>query len=123
MPKLRRRRMANTGAHLVDRVLPDVPLRQYVLALPHELRMWAARTDVRDIEAALASLGIASAASDAVVAKRGKLGKSLAAATKRWGLRGASRTLRASSTDARDSAVRRVDQQPASLAASAASPR
>jgi hypothetical protein len=34
--------MANTGAHLVDRVLPDVPLRQYVLSLPHELRMLAA---------------------------------------------------------------------------------
>ena len=34
--------MANTGAHLVDRVLPDVPLRQYVLSLPQELRMLAA---------------------------------------------------------------------------------
>jgi hypothetical protein len=34
--------MANTGAHLVDRVLPDVPLRQYVLSLPYELRMLAA---------------------------------------------------------------------------------
>ena len=34
--------MANTAAHLVDRVLPDVPLRQYVLSLPHELRRLAA---------------------------------------------------------------------------------
>jgi hypothetical protein len=34
--------MANTGAHLVDRVVPDVPVRQFVLSLPHELRMLAA---------------------------------------------------------------------------------
>ncbi len=34
--------MANTGAHLVDRVLPDVPVRQFVLSLPYELRMLAA---------------------------------------------------------------------------------
>jgi hypothetical protein len=34
--------MANTAAHLVDRVLPDVPVRQYVLSLPHELRKLAA---------------------------------------------------------------------------------
>jgi Putative transposase len=34
--------MANTGAHLVDRVMPDVPVRQLVLSLPHELRMLAA---------------------------------------------------------------------------------
>jgi hypothetical protein len=30
--------MANTAAFLVDRVVPDVPLRQYVLTLPYELR-------------------------------------------------------------------------------------
>jgi hypothetical protein len=37
------RRMANTAAHLVDRVLPpNVPVRQYVLSLPHELRKLAA---------------------------------------------------------------------------------
>lgn len=36
------RRMANTAAHLVDRVLPDVPIRQYVLSLPYELRQLAA---------------------------------------------------------------------------------
>jgi hypothetical protein len=36
------RRMANTAAFLVDRVLPDVPVRQYVLSLPYELRRLAA---------------------------------------------------------------------------------
>jgi hypothetical protein len=36
------RRMANTAAYLVDRVLPDVPVRQYVLSLPYELRKLAA---------------------------------------------------------------------------------
>jgi hypothetical protein len=41
-PSCAGRRMANTGAHLVDRVLPDVPLRQYVLSLPGDLRMLAA---------------------------------------------------------------------------------
>ena len=35
--------MANTAAHLVDRVLPpNVPVRQYVLSLPYELRWLAA---------------------------------------------------------------------------------
>ena len=32
------RRMADTAAHLVDRVLPEVPVRQRVLSLPHPLR-------------------------------------------------------------------------------------
>ena len=32
------RRMADTAAHLVDRVLPDVPVRQWVLTLPFPLR-------------------------------------------------------------------------------------
>jgi hypothetical protein len=41
-PSCAGRRMANTGAHLVDRVLPDVPVRQFVLSLPFELRMLAA---------------------------------------------------------------------------------
>ena len=41
-PSCAGRRMANAGAHLVDRVVPDVPLRQFVLSLPHELRMLAA---------------------------------------------------------------------------------
>jgi hypothetical protein len=32
------RRMADTAAHLVDRVLPEVPIRQWVLSLPYTLR-------------------------------------------------------------------------------------
>ena len=32
------RRMADTAAHLVDRVLPDVPIRQWVLSLPVAMR-------------------------------------------------------------------------------------
>ncbi len=32
------RRMAEQAAHLVDRVLPRVPVRQWVLSLPHRLR-------------------------------------------------------------------------------------
>lgn len=36
------RRMANTASAVVDRVLPDVPVRQYVLTLPYELRKLAA---------------------------------------------------------------------------------
>lgn len=42
MSELRGRRMANTAAHLVDRVLPAVPVRQWVLSLPFELRRLAA---------------------------------------------------------------------------------
>jgi hypothetical protein len=30
--------MAERAAHLVDQVLPDVPVRQWVLSLPHRLR-------------------------------------------------------------------------------------
>jgi hypothetical protein len=41
-PSCAGRRMANTGAHLVDRVLPDMPVRQFVLSLPYELRLLAA---------------------------------------------------------------------------------
>ncbi len=32
------RRMAERAAHLVDHVLPDVPVRQWVLSLPHRVR-------------------------------------------------------------------------------------
>ena len=32
------RRMADTAAHLVDRVLPEIPCRQWVLTLPYTLR-------------------------------------------------------------------------------------
>jgi hypothetical protein len=41
-PSCAGRRMANTAAHLVDRVLPAVPVRQWVLSLPWELRALAA---------------------------------------------------------------------------------
>ncbi len=30
--------MADVAAHLVDRVLPEVPIRQWVLTLPYPLR-------------------------------------------------------------------------------------
>jgi hypothetical protein len=35
--------MSNTAAHLVDRVFPDVPVRQWVLSTPFELRFLLAR--------------------------------------------------------------------------------
>jgi hypothetical protein len=41
-PSCAGRRMANTAANLVDRVLPAVPVRQWVLSLPWELRALAA---------------------------------------------------------------------------------
>jgi hypothetical protein len=41
-PSCAGRRMANEAAALVDRVLPAVPLRQWVLSLPFELRTLAA---------------------------------------------------------------------------------
>jgi hypothetical protein len=37
------RRMADLAAHLVDRVIPDVPVRQWVLSFPFELRFRMAR--------------------------------------------------------------------------------
>jgi hypothetical protein len=37
------RRMCGTAAHLTDRVIPDVPLRQWVLSVPYELRLLLAR--------------------------------------------------------------------------------
>lgn len=36
------RRMAQTSANLLDHVLPRVPLRQFVLTVPFELRTWLA---------------------------------------------------------------------------------
>ena len=36
------RRMADTATHLVDRVFPRVPVRQWVLSLPYPLRYWLA---------------------------------------------------------------------------------
>ena len=37
------RRMSDTAAHLVDRVLPHVPIRQWVLSLPFRVRFLCAR--------------------------------------------------------------------------------
>ena len=34
--------MADTAAHLVDRVLPEVPVRQWVLSLPYPVRFMLA---------------------------------------------------------------------------------
>lgn len=44
------RRMDEVGAELVDRILPDVPYRQYVLSVPWELRMPCA-SDARVLSA------------------------------------------------------------------------
>ncbi len=41
-PSCAGRTMANCAAHLVDRVLPNVPIRQWVLSLPFDLRALAA---------------------------------------------------------------------------------
>jgi hypothetical protein len=49
------RRMDELGAQLVDRVLPDVPYRQFVLSLPWELRTLAAR-DPKVLTAVVRSL-------------------------------------------------------------------
>ncbi len=46
-PSCAGRRMANSAAHLVDRVLPCVPIRQFVVSFPYELSGLAAtRPDV-----------------------------------------------------------------------------
>lgn len=42
-PSCGARRMAETAVHLVDEVIPEVPVRQFVLSLPVPLRMWCAR--------------------------------------------------------------------------------
>jgi ribosomal protein S27E len=42
-PSCSARVMCNTAAHLTDRVLPNVPIRQWVLSLPFDLRIAAAR--------------------------------------------------------------------------------
>ena len=35
--------MCSTAAHLTDRVFPDVPIRQWVLSVPFELRLLLAK--------------------------------------------------------------------------------
>jgi len=42
-PSCNARRMCETAAHLTDHVVPEVPLRQWVLSVPFELRLLLAR--------------------------------------------------------------------------------
>ena len=42
-PSCMARRMADTAAHLVDRVLPLAPYRQWTLSLPHDVRLLVVR--------------------------------------------------------------------------------
>ena len=53
-PSCNTRRMAETAAHLVDHVLPPLPVRQWVLSLPKRLRYYLQR----DREALNCALGI-----------------------------------------------------------------
>ena len=51
--------MADTAAHLVDRVLPEVPVRQWVLTLPYPLRYrcaWNARLTSQVLRAFMRSV-------------------------------------------------------------------
>lgn len=53
------RRMADTAAHLVERVLPEVPVRQWVLTLPYPLRLscgWDAKLTSAVLRAFLRAL-------------------------------------------------------------------
>lgn len=53
------RRMADTAAHLVERVLPEVPIRQWVFTLPYPLRMpcaWNAKLTSAVLRAFLRAL-------------------------------------------------------------------
>ncbi|MFO0690016.1 MAG: transposase [Myxococcota bacterium] len=53
------RRMADTAAHLVERVLPEVPVRQWVLTLPYPLRYrcaWNSRLTSEVLSAFLRSV-------------------------------------------------------------------
>ena len=36
------KRMTETSTHLLDHIIPGVPIRQYVLSLPYPLRCWMA---------------------------------------------------------------------------------
>jgi hypothetical protein len=51
-PSCNARRMCSTAAHLTDRVFPDVPIRQWVLSAPFELRLLLAKN-----AAALSAVG------------------------------------------------------------------
>ena len=47
-PSCGTRRMSNEAVQVVDRVLPNVPIRQWVLSLPWELRLLVASGSRRD---------------------------------------------------------------------------
>ena len=80
-PSCGARRMAETAAHLVDHVLPDVPYRQWVLSLPYRIRFLCAydptcasgvrriltRTISRHYEERARALGVVAPRSGAVV--------------------------------------------------------
>ena len=49
-PSCSGRRMAASSVHLTDRVLPDAPVRQYVLSAPYELRLLLASGETSNQE-------------------------------------------------------------------------
>jgi len=63
-PSCNARRMCGTAAHLTDEVMPEVPLRQWVLSVPFELRLLLAR-DPRALTAVGESLRRRSSARSA----------------------------------------------------------
>jgi hypothetical protein len=69
-PSCAGRRMANTAAHLVDRVFPSVPVRQWVLSLPFDVRARAA-FDPRFLTA------LVRAFASALDARHGRLARSI----------------------------------------------
>jgi len=50
--KRRKRRMAETAAHLVDHVIPPRPLRQWVLSVPKR-RRWYLKREPKAVSAVL----------------------------------------------------------------------
>jgi hypothetical protein len=54
-PSCNARRMAETAAHLVDHVIPPLPVRQWVLSVPKRLR-WYLEREPRAISAVLCIL-------------------------------------------------------------------
>ena len=55
-PSCGTRRMVDTAAWLVDRVLPEVPVRQWVLSVPYRVRLLCARLLFDQLPAAFAAL-------------------------------------------------------------------
>lgn len=62
-PSCGARRMSHTAAHLVDHVIPQVPVRQWVLSRPIPLRPTLALPTMRDLACAIAlvALGLVAA--------------------------------------------------------------